>query len=51
MATGTFGFDQQELTGGTKAASRKDRIALTLFGLLAAYSVFYLLLLAYKFQV
>ncbi len=51
MATGTVGFERQELTEGTKAASRKDRIALTLFGLLAAYSVVYLLLLATKFQV
>ncbi len=32
-------------------ASRKDRIALTLFGLLAAYSVVYLFVLAAHFQV
>ena len=49
MTTGTFGIGQQDPTTGE--ASRVDRIALTLFGLLAAYSVVYLIVLAHKFQV
>lgn len=51
MATGTFSVQHQDNTRPTSAAHRADRIALTLFGLLAAYSVVYLFVLATHFQV
>ena len=50
MATGTLGIEPQDTAAETDMDSRKDRIALRLFGLLAAYSVVYLLVLACKFQ-
>lgn len=49
MTTGTLSIGQQDTATGE--AARADRIALTLFGLLAAYSVVYLIVLADKFQV
>jgi hypothetical protein len=49
MASGTLDIEQQD--SGTSEASRVDRITLTLFGLLAAYSVVYLFVLALRFQV
>jgi len=51
MANGTFGVDHQDSSERNSEASRVDRIALTLFGLLATYSVVYLFVLAVRFQV
>lgn len=51
MAHEAFGIGKPHSSPGTGSASVKDRIALTLFGLRAAYCVVYPFVLAARSQV